>query len=121
MVQGAGHDIPGADGSVFLRDRCDRLGKDLKQGFVFDRADGEISLWAVEFEPGRLAACDDEGRNLTRWECSLSSFFMFSTLFLAGIAVDSRLKTKILDELQKTFKKLKKNDENSFDRQATFC
>jgi hypothetical protein len=46
---------------------------------------------------------------------------MFSNIFLAGIAIDSRLKTRILDELQKIFKELNKIDENSFDRQVAFC
>jgi len=60
VIERACHYVPGAGCAVFFTNGGNCFGEDLKESFIFDWADGEVALWAVEAEPCPLASCDDK-------------------------------------------------------------
>ena len=83
VVEGAGHHIPGAGRIVFFGGGGNGFSEDLKEGFIFDGADGEVAFWAVEAEACSLSAGDDEGGDLALGDevfAQLACLVVFSAL-----------------------------------------
>ena len=70
----------------------------MKQRFVFDSADGKISLWAVESESGSLAARDNEGSNLALFyqlPAPFEGFGILTLLWVCRIGAVGRSRNQI--------------------------
>lgn len=75
---------------IFFRCNINCFCEDLKEGFIFDGADGEVSLWAVESETGALSAGDDKGGDLSLGDELVAE--MFCLVIFSALGIVLRLK-----------------------------
>ena len=77
-IQRTTHDVPGDRDIVLFGIPKNLFSEDLKESFIFDRADGESSFWAIISKSSSLTSSYSKSSDFTGFDSGQASFLSFA-------------------------------------------